>query len=383
MSQRQDSQSYISVAGAELRVPARHGHQPGGAALRHQLRLPVRRPADRSPLRSARPGARRPAARARQRGRVEPQQHGHRCHRPVRDQSGRAAAFLVRPPSRPVRPSPSLTYRDSRRATTEGDWRRDFTFDNGLRLSPFAEARGDIYSINNGAITSGLNYATVGKASSTVTRATGTIGVDASWPFIRPLGARLDHPGAPGPARAVAQGQAQRQHPQRGLRLVRVRRDHPVLHPPLPRLRPLRRWRAAEYRRPRHRRLRRRAQRQPVGRPGVPRRAGPGVQRRLRPAGDVVRLDHRGHGHAVAGPVLLQPGAHRRRHLEGPPRGGRGQSLHRPQHPQRPLRLRREWRCAGPVRLPDLHLSVRRDCDKWLAPSSARFRTPNSAAPPI
>jgi LPS-assembly protein len=90
-----------------------------------------------------------------------------------------------------VRPSnaPSLTYRDSRRGTTEGDWRRDFTFDNGLRLSPFAEARGDIYSINNGAITSGLNYATVGKASSTVTRATGTIGVDASWPFIRPLGA--------------------------------------------------------------------------------------------------------------------------------------------------------------------------------------------------
>ena len=81
-----------------------------------------------------------------------------------------------------------MTYRDSRRATAEADWRRDFTFDNGLRISPFGEARGDIYSINNATLSSGPAYATLLPAKSRVSRGTGTIGADVSWPFIKPIG---------------------------------------------------------------------------------------------------------------------------------------------------------------------------------------------------
>lgn len=82
----------------------------------------------------------------------------------------------------------SLTYKDSKRLTGEGDWRRDFTFDNGLRVSPFAEARGDIYSIGSGALTTGPAYATTQAAKDRVSRGTGTLGLDVSWPFIKPLG---------------------------------------------------------------------------------------------------------------------------------------------------------------------------------------------------
>jgi LPS-assembly protein len=99
------------------------------------------------------------------------------------------APATIIPPVRPTN-AQSLTYTDSTRATTEIDWRRDITFENGLRLSPFAEARGDIYSIGTGGyLTSGLNYSTVAAAKGTTTRGTGTLGVDASWPFIRPIGA--------------------------------------------------------------------------------------------------------------------------------------------------------------------------------------------------
>ncbi len=89
-----------------------------------------------------------------------------------------------------VRPTnaQSLTYQDSRRGTAEGDWRRDFTFDNGLRISPFAEARGDVYSVGSGQLTVGPGYAQTVAPNGTVTRATGTIGTDLSWPFIRPIG---------------------------------------------------------------------------------------------------------------------------------------------------------------------------------------------------
>jgi LPS-assembly protein len=90
-------------------------------------------------------------------------------------------------PSRPTN-APSLIYSDSRRATGEADWRTNFTFDNGIRLSPFAEARGDIYSIGSGQLSTGPKFAQLVGAKGTVTRATGTLGLDASWPFIRPLG---------------------------------------------------------------------------------------------------------------------------------------------------------------------------------------------------
>lgn len=94
---------------------------------------------------------------------------------------------VVIQPTRPTNAA-SLTYSDSRRATAEADWRRDFTFANGIRISPYGEARGDIYSIGSGRLSSGVNYATLTAAKSRVSRATGTVGADLSWPFIRPLG---------------------------------------------------------------------------------------------------------------------------------------------------------------------------------------------------
>ena len=65
---------------------------------------------------------------------------------------------------------------DSRRATGELDWRRTFTLNSGIRVEPFALARGDAYSIGGGA---------AGQDGSK-TRGYGTLGVDATWPFIRP-----------------------------------------------------------------------------------------------------------------------------------------------------------------------------------------------------
>jgi len=97
-------------------------------------------------------------------------------------------AQQVYQPARPTN-APSLTYTDSRRLTTEGDWRTDITLDDGMRFSPFLQARGDLYSIDNGVLASGPNYTDLEPSKSVIPRGTGTIGMDASWPFFRPLGA--------------------------------------------------------------------------------------------------------------------------------------------------------------------------------------------------
>lgn len=68
---------------------------------------------------------------------------------------------------------------DSRRASGQADWRRTFTLPIGLRLQPFAQARADIYSINNPFATDPKN---------TFSRVVSTIGTDVSWPFIRQRG---------------------------------------------------------------------------------------------------------------------------------------------------------------------------------------------------
>ena len=69
---------------------------------------------------------------------------------------------------------------DSRRASFSGDWRSAYTFYNGIRLEPFAEARGDLYNVNGVSATdTGLH---------TTGRVLGTAGVDASWPFFRRTG---------------------------------------------------------------------------------------------------------------------------------------------------------------------------------------------------
>jgi LPS-assembly protein len=66
---------------------------------------------------------------------------------------------------------------DSRRASFGGDWLSSYTLANGIRLQPFANARGDVYNVADVSPTdTGLH---------TTGRLLGTLGVDASWPFFR------------------------------------------------------------------------------------------------------------------------------------------------------------------------------------------------------
>jgi LPS-assembly protein len=66
---------------------------------------------------------------------------------------------------------------DSRRATLGLDWERTFTFDNGLRIAPFIQGRGDIYNLSN------LESPTA--SSATIARAFGDVGADISYPMIK------------------------------------------------------------------------------------------------------------------------------------------------------------------------------------------------------
>jgi LPS-assembly protein len=91
---------------------------------------------------------------------------------------------------------PGLSYTDSRRASGEVEWRRDLTFMGGLRLTPFVQARGDVFStadaklvtVQNGATATGGYGAVVTSSSpadSNVTRGLFTAGFTASYPLIR------------------------------------------------------------------------------------------------------------------------------------------------------------------------------------------------------
>lgn len=74
---------------------------------------------------------------------------------------------------------------DSSRASVKADWRTSTIVGNGLKISPFAQARADAYSIRN--------YVTPAAAAlgddskETYTRALGVGGVDFSLPFYKPL----------------------------------------------------------------------------------------------------------------------------------------------------------------------------------------------------
>jgi LPS-assembly protein len=72
---------------------------------------------------------------------------------------------------------------DSRRASLGADWRRSITFAGGLRLSPFGQARADVYSLSD------LPPPNAGQ-DDTVTRALGVVGVDFSYPLYRRDGDR-------------------------------------------------------------------------------------------------------------------------------------------------------------------------------------------------
>lgn len=80
---------------------------------------------------------------------------------------------------------PTVPGIDSRRATGEIDWRRAFTFTNGLRLEPFGSGRVDYYDVSNLPSTTSPTSPLVTKSS---IRGIGTVGMDASYPLIKTSG---------------------------------------------------------------------------------------------------------------------------------------------------------------------------------------------------
>ncbi|MDO8297845.1 MAG: LPS assembly protein LptD [Caulobacter sp.] len=72
---------------------------------------------------------------------------------------------------------------DSRRASIGVDWRTTHTFGGGLRVSPFAEARADLFNVSD------LPPPNLGQED-TLTRAVGVAGVDVSYPLYRRDGDR-------------------------------------------------------------------------------------------------------------------------------------------------------------------------------------------------
>ncbi|ATQ43244.1 LPS-assembly protein LptD [Caulobacter mirabilis] len=91
-----------------------------------------------------------------------------------------SAVALTRDQSQYVASQPGV---DSRRVSAQGDWRSTYTFAGGLRLSPFAELRTDVYSLNDLP----PPYAPGGD---TITRTLGVAGVDVSYPLWRRDGDR-------------------------------------------------------------------------------------------------------------------------------------------------------------------------------------------------
>jgi LPS-assembly protein len=83
-------------------------------------------------------------------------------------------------------PISSLIYRDSRRASAEANWQASYTFDSGIRIQPFVDARFDYFSINDGQVQSSLS-STLMPAKENDTRGLGSVGATVSWPFIKPL----------------------------------------------------------------------------------------------------------------------------------------------------------------------------------------------------
>ncbi len=74
---------------------------------------------------------------------------------------------------------------DSSRASLQADWRSSTIVGPGLKVSPFAQARGDAYSINTYLTPAAA--ALGDDAKQTYTRALGVGGVDFSLPFYKPL----------------------------------------------------------------------------------------------------------------------------------------------------------------------------------------------------
>ncbi|MBP7704711.1 MAG: LPS-assembly protein LptD [Caulobacter sp.] len=89
-----------------------------------------------------------------------------------------SAVALSREQSQYVSTDPGV---DSRRASVEADWRDSYTFKSGLRLTPFAQVRGDVYNVDENPPT---------YDDQNVTRLVGVAGVDVSYPMWRRDGDR-------------------------------------------------------------------------------------------------------------------------------------------------------------------------------------------------
>lgn len=72
---------------------------------------------------------------------------------------------------------PTLPGTNSRRATADADWQRSFIFADGIRLDPFVDVRGDLYSLANLP----APYA----PNATIVRGIPTAGFNLSWPFFK------------------------------------------------------------------------------------------------------------------------------------------------------------------------------------------------------
>ena len=75
---------------------------------------------------------------------------------------------------------------DSARGTLQGDWRASVVLGPGLRVEPFAQARGDAYRISD-VFLSTAAIAAGDRNSIDYTRGLGVAGVDLSMPFFKPL----------------------------------------------------------------------------------------------------------------------------------------------------------------------------------------------------
>ena len=101
----------------------------------------------------------------------------------------------------------ALTYTDYRRVSAQTDWDRTFTFDMGIRVQPFFQARGDLFSVtdstlytfgvtpatitpksNATVLTYGTAYAVATAGEDSIGRGLVQAGANISWPFIRNFG---------------------------------------------------------------------------------------------------------------------------------------------------------------------------------------------------
>ena len=71
---------------------------------------------------------------------------------------------------------------DYTRASAEVDWRRTFTTDNGMQITPFAQLRGDVASLDVQNQPGVANYLPVGQSD--LARAMPAVGVEYRYPFI-------------------------------------------------------------------------------------------------------------------------------------------------------------------------------------------------------